>query len=80
MTNIGIAGIGFMGWTHYQAYQRVEGVQITAICEQNKKRLVRTCSSHAATYGGKPWSYALIPHDAIAESWSLDGLLATWTS
>lgn len=39
MTNIGIAGIGFMGWTHYQAYQRVEGARITAICEQNKKRL-----------------------------------------
>lgn len=39
MTNIGIAGIGFMGWTHYQAYQRVEGARIAAICEQNKKRL-----------------------------------------
>ncbi len=39
MTRIGIAGIGFMGWTHYQAYQRVAGAQITAICEQDKKRL-----------------------------------------
>jgi len=39
MTNVGIAGIGFMGWTHYQAYQRVDGVRIAAICEQNEKRL-----------------------------------------
>ena len=39
MTNVGIVGIGFMGWTHYQAYQRVKDVQITAICEQNQKRL-----------------------------------------
>ncbi|MDP9469639.1 MAG: DEAD/DEAH box helicase family protein, partial [Chloroflexota bacterium] len=36
-------------------------------------------SDHAATYGGKPWSYALIPHDAIAENWSLNDLLARWT-
>jgi predicted dehydrogenase len=36
---VGIAGIGFMGWTHYQAYQRVVGATISAICEQNEKRL-----------------------------------------
>jgi predicted dehydrogenase len=39
MTNIGIAGIGFMGWTHYQAYQRIADARIAAICEQNEKRL-----------------------------------------
>ena len=33
-------------------------------------------SAHAAHYGGKPWSYHLIPHDAIAENWSLASLLA----
>jgi type III restriction enzyme len=31
-------------------------------------------SRHAATYGGKPWRYALIPHDAIAENMTLTGL------
>lgn len=30
-------------------------------------------SDHAATYGGKPWKYLLIPHDAIAENMTLDG-------
>jgi type III restriction enzyme len=33
-------------------------------------------SAHAATYGGKPWRYALVPHDVVAENMSLPGLLA----
>ena len=32
-------------------------------------------TEHAATYGGKPWHYALIPHDAIAENMTLEFLL-----
>lgn len=32
-------------------------------------------SLHARTYGGKPWRYALIPHDIIAENMSLTGLI-----
>ncbi|MCC7418555.1 MAG: hypothetical protein IT176_15575 [Acidobacteria bacterium] len=32
-------------------------------------------SAHAATYGGKPWRYALVPHDIVAENMSLDGLV-----
>ena len=39
MIKIGIAGIGFMGWIHYLAYQRVAGARIVALCEQNRKRL-----------------------------------------
>jgi len=31
-------------------------------------------SSHAATYGGKPWRYVLVPHDVIAENMSLSRL------
>ena len=31
-------------------------------------------SDHARTYGGKPWSYLLIPHDEIAENITLAGL------
>jgi type III restriction enzyme len=33
-------------------------------------------STHGATCGGKPWKYALIPHDAIAENMTLAGLVA----
>lgn len=32
-------------------------------------------SEHAKSYGGKPWRYALIPHDTIAENMTLDFLL-----
>ena len=42
-----------------------------------KEAAVKWCanaSAHAATYGGKPWRYALIPHDAIAENMTLAGL------
>jgi type III restriction enzyme len=31
-------------------------------------------SAHAATYGGKPWRYALVAHDAVAENMSLIAL------
>jgi len=33
-------------------------------------------SHHAATHGGKPWCYLLIPHDVIAENHTLAGLVA----
>jgi type III restriction enzyme len=31
-------------------------------------------SAYASSYSGKPWKYALIPHDAIADNMSLAGL------
>lgn len=42
-----------------------------------KEVAVRWCqqaSAHARNYGGKPWTYVLIPHDAIAENMTLEGL------
>lgn len=32
-------------------------------------------SEHAQSYGGKPWRYVLIPHDAIAENITIDFLI-----
>ena len=32
-------------------------------------------SEHARSYGGKPWRYALIPHDAIADNMTVDFLV-----
>ncbi|MBP7778283.1 MAG: DEAD/DEAH box helicase family protein [Acidobacteria bacterium] len=34
-------------------------------------------SAHAATYGGKPWRYALVPHDVVAENMSLSALASS---
>ena len=42
-----------------------------------KEVAVRWCkqaSDYSQTYGGKPWKYVLIPHDAIAENMTLAGL------
>ena len=33
MIRVGIAGIGFMGMTHYNAYQKIRGVKVAALCE-----------------------------------------------
>ncbi|MCM8621920.1 MAG: hypothetical protein NFW16_09330 [Candidatus Accumulibacter sp.] len=44
-----------------------------------KEAAARWCanaSEHAASYGGKPWRYVLIPHDAIAENITLEGFAA----
>jgi type III restriction enzyme len=32
-------------------------------------------SEYAASYGGKSWRYILMPHDAVAENMSLEGLV-----
>lgn len=37
-------------------------------------------TTHSLDYGGKPWRYTLIPHDAIAENMTLDGLVAQYLS
>lgn len=39
MVNVGIVGIGFMGMIHYQAYQKVPGARVAAICTRDKKKL-----------------------------------------
>lgn len=38
----------------------------------------KNASDHTAKNGGKPWKYTLIPHDAIAENMTLDGLAKAW--
>ncbi|MFM7845728.1 MAG: hypothetical protein ACKPEY_16070 [Planctomycetota bacterium] len=37
MVRVGIAGIGFMGWIHYLAYQQVPSVKLTAIATRPEK-------------------------------------------
>ncbi len=40
----------------------------------------KQASDHAKTYNGKPWTYVLIPHDAIAENMTLAGLAKQFTT
>jgi type III restriction enzyme len=46
-----------------------------------KQAAIRWCqhaTDHNKKNGGKPWSYLLIPHDAIAENMTLKGLAAQY--
>ena len=38
MLKVGLAGVGFMSWIHYLAYQKVRGVQLSAICSRDAKK------------------------------------------
>ena len=38
MINVGIAGIGFMGWIHWLAYRKSSGVRVAAISSRDAKR------------------------------------------
>lgn len=38
MTKVGIAGIGFMGWIHWLAYQKIDGVDVVAIATPEEER------------------------------------------
>jgi len=51
MINVGITGIGFMGMIHYLAYQKVRGVKVRAMCEQDKKRLAGDWRSIQGNFG-----------------------------
>lgn len=51
MIRVGIAGIGFMGMIHYLAYQKVRGVKVTALCEQDAKRLAGDWRSIKGNFG-----------------------------
>jgi predicted dehydrogenase len=39
MIRVGLVGLGFIGWIHWLAYQKVGGARVAAICESDKKRL-----------------------------------------
>lgn len=51
MIKVGIAGIGFMGWIHYLAYQRVRGVKLAAFCTRNQKKLAGDWRSIEGNFG-----------------------------
>lgn len=39
MIRVGLVGIGFMGWIHWLAYQRLAGARVSAISTRNPQRL-----------------------------------------
>ena len=51
MTRVGIVGIGFMGMVHYLSYQKLPGVKVVALCEQNTKRLAGDWTEIQGNFG-----------------------------
>ena len=51
MLKVGIAGLGFMGKTHFEAYGKVRGVKVAAICEKDPKRLAGDWRSIKGNFG-----------------------------
>lgn len=40
----------------------------------------QNATAHAKTYGGKPWSYVLLPHDVIADNMTIEALAQQFTA
>ncbi len=51
MLKVGIAGLGFMGMTHFAAYHKVRGAKVAAICEKDPKRLAGDWRSIKGNFG-----------------------------
>jgi len=48
-----------------------------------REAAVKWCNQateYAATHGGKPWKYLLVPHDAISENMTLNGLAGRYSA
>ena len=73
MIRVGIAGIGFMGMTHYLAYQKIRGVKVAALCEQDAKRLAGDWRSIKGNFGP---AGEMMDLSGIARYANLDEMLA----
>ncbi len=51
MINVGVAGIGFMGWIHYLAYEKVASARIAAIASRSPKKLAGDWTGIQGNFG-----------------------------
>lgn len=73
MIKVGIAGLGFMGMIHYNAYQKVRGAKVAAICEKDPVRLAGDWRSIKGNFGPQGTQMDLSGIDRYSE---LDEMLA----
>jgi predicted dehydrogenase len=73
MVKVGIAGLGFMGMIHYNAYQKVRGAKVAAVCEKDPVRLSGDWRSIKGNFGPQGTQVDLSGIDKYAE---LDEMLA----
>lgn len=73
MIKVGIAGIGFMGWIHWLAYQQAEGIEVAAIATPEPERLAGDWTAIKGNFGPAGQQVDLT---GIATYESLDEMLA----
>jgi len=73
MINVGIAGLGFMGMTHYNAYKKVAGAKVAAICETDPVRLSGDWRSIQGNFGPQG---EIVDLTGIAQYPTLEEMLA----
>jgi predicted dehydrogenase len=73
MIKVGIAGIGFMGMTHYRAYEALRGIKVTAICSRDRKKLAGDWRSIKGNFGDPGTQMDLTGINAYSD---FDALLA----
>jgi predicted dehydrogenase len=73
MIRVGLVGIGFMGWIHWLAYQRVAGVRVAAISTRDEKKLAGDWRGVQGNFGPPGEQVDL---SSVASHAKLDALLA----
>src|SRR5580704_1653105 len=51
MVSIGIVGVGFMGYTHFEAARGLKGARVVAIATRDKKKLAGDWTSIQGNFG-----------------------------
>ena len=51
MINVGIVGVGFMGWIHYLAYEQVSGIRVSAIVSRDAAKRAGDWTSIKGNFG-----------------------------
>lgn len=51
MVRVGIVGIGFMGYTHFEGMRALDDVQVSAICTRNQQKLAGDWSGIQGNFG-----------------------------
>ena len=73
MIRVGIAGLGFMGMIHYLAYQKLKGVKVAAMCEQDRTRLAGDWRTIKGNFGP---AGTMMDLSGIEKYEALDAMLA----